>query len=399
MISADFAPNESAADALHSLITLFSPWSWYRGGERKVAMEQLSEIFKATVVPFLSGRASLKILFEVLALPAGSEVIVQGFTCEAVPLAILKNRLKPVYADIESDTFSLDMESVGGKITPRTKAIILQHSFGVIPKNRSRVLQLAKENNLIIIEDLAHGFNPADWQDVELSDNHVLTLSFGRSKALSSVFGGALVTADRQLTERLKDACSRLPDLPRITLAKLLCYKPLTVLIKIAYNIAPLGKLLHRMAVISGLIIAEISQNEKSGNYDDYLEKKYPNALAKLLLLQLQKFPDTLHSRGIISNLYEKNIGGQTSRKTTSFTRYPLLVKNREQILTRLRHEGIYAGVWYTQPIAPAKLNMDDFGYKMGSCPQAQRICREIINLPTLITPDEAKYIIKIMHI
>lgn len=396
MISADFAPNESWDDALTSLITLCLPWSYQEGGGRKKAQGLIQSMFPHTfALLFLSGRGSLSAVLDVLALPKGSEIIVQGFTCEAVVLPILHMGCKPVYADIEKETFSLDIHSLRKRITPATKVLILQHSFGLVPKYRNEVLQLAKEKSIFVIEDLAHGFEPGFWQKQTLSDKQLLLLSFGRSKALSSVFGGAVVTGDRHLEAKLKtfEAGSSFPS--RRYIAKLLCYKPITWVAKQTYNFMGFGKFLHYFAKKSGLLVAEISQKEKGGNYDPYLEKKYPNALAKLLIRQLSKYPSMIGQRRVIVDLYREKYPLE-SRSIPS--RYPLLIEKREHTLNDVSRMSIYLGNWYTQPVAPKELNLHSVKYTIGSCPVAEDICKRIINLPTLISTRDAQTILRELH-
>src|SRR3990167_6873804 len=221
MISTDFAPNEFRDDALASLITLFSIRLWKRGNALNRVKNKIESYFPGTESTFfLSGRSALSILLASFKLPKDSEVIVQGFTCEAVVLPIIHNKLKPIYADIEGETYSFDIDDLQRKITSNTRVIILQHTFGIVPKYRDRVLQLAIQKKLMLIEDLAHGFDPAFWQKQTLNDNQVLTLSFGRSKALSSVFGGALITSDRKLHLQLKQIEATLDFPPSIFIAK-----------------------------------------------------------------------------------------------------------------------------------------------------------------------------------
>ena len=96
-------------------------------------------------------------------------------------------------------------------------------------------------------------------------------------------------------------------DFPSSTfLMKILCYKPLAVFIKSTYNILFIGKIIHKFITILGLMTAEISQIEKEENMILIL-KKYPNAIAKLLLVQLNKFEAMREQRGIISELYSKS--------------------------------------------------------------------------------------------
>lgn len=393
MISTDFAPNEFGDDALASLITLFQPQLWKGGDELNLAKSKVESYFPGgKSIFFLSGRSALSILLAELKLPKNSEIIVQGFTCEAVVLPIIHNKLRPVYADIEEETYSFDMADLERKITDRTRVLVLQHTFGILPKNRDRVLQLARQKNLFVIEDLAHGFDPAFWQRQVLSDNQVLTLSFGRSKALSSVFGGTLITSNKSLTQKLEQAEASLPHPSFGMILQLLCYKPLAVLIKSTYNIFFLGKLIHKFSIALGLMTAEISQIEKGGKYDPYLEKKYPNALAKLLLIQLNKFEETQRRRVIVNSCYGKML--HVACCALHASRFPLLVKNKTEILRKFARLNIFLGSWYSQPIAPKELRLERVGYTIGTCPVAEQINKEIINLPTLISEDEAKTVI-----
>lgn len=393
MISTDFAPNEFGDDALASLITLFQPFLWKRGNELNIVKNKIETYFPGTKsVFFLSGRSALSILLALLKLPQDSEVIMQGFTCEAVVLPIIHNKLKPVYADIEGDTYSFDIADLERKITDRTRVLVLQHTFGMVPKNRDRVLQLAEQKKLFVIEDLAHGFDPAFWQNQTLSDNQVLTLSFGRSKALSSVFGGALITSSRSLSKILEGAEAKLPYPSYSMMLQLLCYKPLAVLIKSTYNILNLGKIIHKIFTALGLMTAEISQIEKGGQYDSYLQKKYPNALAKLLLVQLNNFDEMRRQRKKISELYSNKL--QATGYKLQISRFPLLVKTKAEIIRKLAKQNIFLGDWYSQPVAPKELRLERVGYTIGTCPVAERINKEIINLPTLISDEDAKKII-----
>lgn len=397
MISTDFAPNESTADAVSSLITLLSPWAWMEGRERGQVQSALAKFFPGgNLTLFLSGRGALSLLLGKLGFPEGSEVMMAGFTCEAVAVPVLANRLRPVYVDIERSTFSLDPVDLKRKLTSRTRAVILQHTFGLVPENRDRVLQLAREKNILVIEDLAHGFDPAFWQRQKLSDNQVLTLSFGRSKALSSVFGGALVTADPALAGKIGRAEESLPFPDRGFLAKLLFYKPLSFAIKASYNIGPLGKILHKAARGAGLMVAEISRKEKRGEYDPYLEKKYPNALAILLLQQLEKFAAAEKTREISAGIYARELSGSV-QPPYGVPRFPYLVKNKKELLRTMADRGIYLGNWYSQPVAPADLQLSAVGYTMGNCPAAEEVCRQIINLPTRVSKDEAEQIARLV--
>jgi dTDP-4-amino-4,6-dideoxygalactose transaminase len=393
MISTDFAPNEFADDALASLITLFSPWTWTKGNCISECNKIIHSWFpRADSVHFLSARVGLYFLLKSLDLPINSSVAVTGFTCEAVVLPIQANNLHPLYIDIETDTYSMELNDLNKKLTPQTRVIILQHTFGMVPKYRDKVLQLAKLNNYLVIEDLAHGFEPSFWQKQKLTDNQSLLLSYGRSKALSSVFGGSIISSNSKLMRKLKKIESTLSFPSFIFLFKLLCYKPIAYLIKKTYNILGFGKIIHKIALILRLLTAEISVKERKGKYDSYLEKKYPNALAKLLFHQLQKYEQRVGERSIISSMYSKNYH---IPHNSFVTRFPLLIENRNTTLNDVSKKSIYLGNWYNQPVGPGGLDLDKMEYTIGSCPVAEQVCRKIINLPTLVTKHEAELVIE----
>ena len=80
--------------------------------------------------------------------------------------------------------------------------------------------------------------------------------------------------------------------------------------------------------------------------------------------------------------------------------RYPVLVKNREQLLDRARKSGIYLGTWYNNVIDPVGVKLNNFKYKKNSCPVAEDIAGRILNLPTYarLTVKEIKKVRDIVH-
>jgi perosamine synthetase len=80
---------------------------------------------------FYRGRTAMYALLRALKVGAGNEVIVQAYTCLAVPLPILALGAKPVYADVDPRTYSAHPEKIRTLITQRTRAIVVQHTFGI----------------------------------------------------------------------------------------------------------------------------------------------------------------------------------------------------------------------------------------------------------------------------
>ncbi len=396
MISVEFAPNESLDDALLSFSLLFQPWRWRTGPELGKVKEKLAIMLgeeKENVFLFLSGRAGLYHILNAYSFPEESEALVNGYTCEAVVLPVIANKLKPVYNDVSGLDYSINPESVRGKISRDSKILLIQHSYG-IPPGRSELLQLAEKRGLVLIEDLAHGFQKEEF--FKNTVKSVKLLSFGRSKSFSSVFGGAVVTGDSRVKKKLGIAEKKIYDVSGIELIKFLNYKWISYIIKSTYNILGLGRALHRVCIFLGLLVPEISQREKRGEYDPYFDKAYPNALAILLLHQLAKFDKVYEKRKKAVAIYRQALKGKI-KDDYSLARYPVLVRNREKLLEEGRVYGLYLGTWYTQPVAPAGLDLDKVGYVPGSCPESEFICKHVVNLPTNISEETARDIAAIV--
>lgn len=400
MIFTSFAQNESKDDAFLSLSLLAQPWKWKKGDEVHKLKKSILTLFKTpkhNVHFFLTGRAALFHYLKELHLPAKSEVIIQGFTCTAVATPITANKLMPVYVDIDPHTYCMDTAQVEKKITKNTKLLILQHTFGITP-NREKIISLAKKNDILVIEDLAHGFDRKVFHDSPLET--VKLLSFGRSKALSSVFGGAIVTPDKKISKKLETIEKKFPAPSGAFIFGILAYKPLAVLIKNTYDVF-FGRILHFVANKLGFLTPEITKQEKKGLYDPKMDKTYPNACARLLVHQMKKFRKMQKQRASITKFYNDYFAVTDANfnlripKYTPLSRYPVIVEDKIDILRKMKRKGIGGGDWYPQPVAPKGLPLHKVKYEFGSCPKVEYACEHVINLPTYISRTHAKKIVE----
>jgi UDP-4-amino-4,6-dideoxy-N-acetyl-beta-L-altrosamine transaminase len=149
-----------------------------------------------------SGTSALDIAVQSLNLPRGSEVITTPFTFVATSNAILYNGLKPVFADICSDTFNIDPEEIRKKITDKTEAIIHVDYAGQ-PCDTKALEEIATEFNLYLIEDACHAIG-AEYDGKKVGNFADLTaFSFHPVKHITTGEGGAVVTGDKGLYRRL----------------------------------------------------------------------------------------------------------------------------------------------------------------------------------------------------
>ena len=136
-----------------------------------------------------------------LCLKPGDEVIVPAFTFVSTASAFMLYGAKPVFVDVRQDTLNIDLDQAEAAITPRTRAICVVH-YGGVACEMDRLTKLAKDHNLILIEDNAHGLF-AKYRGKYLGTFGALaTQSFHETKNITCGEGGALVINDASLAER-----------------------------------------------------------------------------------------------------------------------------------------------------------------------------------------------------
>ena len=161
------------------------------------------------VIPCANGTDALQIAMMGLGLEQGDEVITVDFTFAATVEVIALLKLTPVLIDVETDTFNMDIGALKKAITPKTKAIVPVHLFGQCA-NMEAVLEVAKEHNLLVIEDNAQAIG-ADYTFANGTKKkagtigNVGTTSFFPSKNLGCYGdGGAIFTNDDVLAHTLR---------------------------------------------------------------------------------------------------------------------------------------------------------------------------------------------------
>jgi len=161
------------------------------------------------VIPCANGTDALQIAMMGLGLEQGDEVITVDFTFAATVEVIALLKLTPVLIDVEKDTFNLDIDALKKAITPKTKAIVPVHLFGLCA-NMEAIMEVAKAHNLYVIEDTAQGIG-ADFTFSDGTKKKVGTIgdvgttSFFPSKNLGCYGdGGAIMTNNDELAHVLR---------------------------------------------------------------------------------------------------------------------------------------------------------------------------------------------------
>jgi UDP-2-acetamido-2-deoxy-ribo-hexuluronate aminotransferase len=161
------------------------------------------------VIPCANGTDALQIAMMALGLEPGDEVITPSFTYVATTEVIALLRLKPVFVEVDTRTFCVDIEAIRNAITPKTKAIVPVHLYGHAAQ-MEEIMAIAKEHNLFVIEDNAQAIG-SDYTFKDGTTKKTGSIgtigctSFFPSKNLGCYGdGGAMCTDDDALAEKLK---------------------------------------------------------------------------------------------------------------------------------------------------------------------------------------------------
>lgn len=408
MIHTSLSPNTERDDVVLALKTLLRPWGWhgtFAHAARKNVADLLSQKLSVKNVPLRvftvdSGRTALFTILKAAGIgeSENDEVAIQAYTCVAVPEPILWVGAKPLYIDCEND-LTMSVEDLKKKITPRTKAVVIQHTFG----QPARVLELvafAREKNLLIIEDCAHALGS------EISGRAVGTFgdaaffSFGRDKSISSVFGGAIVvpepvpasasvTAD--FASKVSDIVESYSQPSCAWVAQQLMHPLVLTCVKATYNFFSFGKIVLEIAKQLRLISKAVQPTELSGGKPTFAFHQFSPALAFLAENQLKKLDRFAAHRKMVAAEYEKvltNPVGTTSTIGHSYLRYTVTassIDGLKKYIRKAKAAGIQLGDWYATPIAPVGVHYEKIGYTPGNCPNAERLAQVTFNLPTHI--------------
>lgn len=294
-----------------------------------------------------------------LGIGPGDEVITTPMTFIATATAIIETGAKPIFVDVEPDTGNIDANKIEAAITGRTRAILPVHLYGQMCDMKA-IRKIADQYKLHVVEDCAHcvegerdGIKPGQLSDAAC-------FSFYATKNLTCGEGGALVTDQDDLIEKLR-------------------------LLR-----------LHGMTKM-----AADRQREGYKHWDMVLlgwKYNMDNIQAAMLLPQMKRIGEKSAMRQKLASIYEElisNISGVkllAVRERTTHARhlFPVLVDAtvRDNLIEELNKIGIDVMVNY-RAIHLLSYFAKEYGYKEGDFPVAEGIGREIISLPFYPTMPE----------
>lgn len=311
-----------------------------------------------------SGTSALHALFLAHGIGEGAEVIVPSFTFIATANAALFVGARPVFADIEGETFGIDPEAVEKAVTKKTRAVVSMHCGGCPCKVRE-LEEIARDHKLLHIEDAAEslGAKIGDKEVGTFGDSAVL--SFCQNKVITTGEGGAVVTDSRKIYERLKLIRSH----GRAETADYFSSTEIMDYVSLGYNL--------RMSNITAAL--GMSQLAK---IDRLIEMRRRNA--KFLTEELKQV------KGITVPNPPKNY--HHVYQMYSVVTNP---KSRDDLIEFLAKEGIMTKVYFS-PVHLTHFYKNDLRYAC-KLPVTEGISRQVLTLPMYptLTKEEMKYIIE----
>lgn len=349
-------------------------------------------------VSFAHGRVGQYGLLRALDVGAGDEVLVPVPTHVVVANAVRYTGAAPVFVDCRADTWNMDLEAAESLVTPRTRALILQHTFGT-PADIDAALELGSRHGIAVLEDCVHALGAAHAGRPVGSFGAGAFFSTEETKTISSTMGGMATTDDETIAARLRAFQSRCAP-PPVALAaryvlKLLGYHVLT------------QPHLHRFSrpVYDALggrnpLPGATSADERLGHRPRDYEQRLSNAQAVLALRQLRRLERNLAHRRHVTAAYARVLGPLGGAPPPArpgdepaLVRYPVRVADREAAASAISPHAV-PGRWFTSVLEESETPAAA-GYREGACPVAEDAARHLINLPThpRVRPDDVKRI------
>ncbi|MFX0070900.1 MAG: DegT/DnrJ/EryC1/StrS family aminotransferase [Candidatus Hermodarchaeota archaeon] len=197
--------NELEIEAIKNVIKSGKWWCGSPGAHQGENVWKFQEEFARFqgaqyCIAVFNGTVAIEVALLALGIGLGNEVIVSDFTFVASASAVVATNAVPIFCDINPETLVMDVNRVKDLITERTKAIIPVH-LGGNPVEMDRLMEIAKEHNLKVIEDCSHAHGSKYKGKYVGNWGHAGTFSFQASKVLTGGEGGAIVTNNAQLAD------------------------------------------------------------------------------------------------------------------------------------------------------------------------------------------------------
>jgi dTDP-4-amino-4,6-dideoxygalactose transaminase len=297
-----------------------------------------------------SGTDALYLALRALGIGTGDEVITTPFTFVATAEVISAVGAKPIFVDIDTTTFNIDLQQVAAAITPHTKAIIPVHLFGQ-PVDMTALMEIAQSHNLAVIEDCAQSTG-ASWDHQKVgSIGHIGCFSFYPTKNLGGCGdGGAITTNDPELAAKLR-------------MIKEHGQKNRYYYEEVGVN--------SRLDAIQATIL-----QIKLRHLDTWNQNR--QAIAAYYQQFLSQVPGIVTPQELPGGV---GVWNQYTIRVSSTGQNGSRANRRDLIRNQLQERGVNSMVYYPHPLHLQPV-YQHLGYQPGQLPVAELACHQVLSLP-----------------
>jgi dTDP-4-amino-4,6-dideoxygalactose transaminase len=312
-----------------------------------------------------SGTAALHLALDAIGINEGDEIIVPAMTFTATAEVVIYFKAIPVLVDCRRDTLNIDTDQIQRAITPRTKAIIPVH-FGGQPCAMDRIVEIAKQHKLKVIEDAAHAL-PAAYHGKKVGTiGDITCFSFYATKTITTGEGGMATTDNPEWANRM-----RVMSLHGISLD---AWNRYTEKGSWYYEIIYPGYKYNLTDIAAALGSEQLKKCDQFYEARRRIAERYDKAFANLAEIQVPvRVPEIQHAW----HLYVIQLELERLRM------------NRHEFIERLKKEGVGTSVHFI-PLHLHPYYRDRFGYKPSDFPNASAVFERIVSLPIYPNMTEA---------
>mgnify|MGYP001809644887 CR=1 FL=1 len=344
--------NQIGKEIESEVIEVLRSGSYILGKHNKELEADLAEYVGVKhAVALNSGTDALHLALRALDIGEGDEVITTAFTFVATTEAIGIVGAKPVFVDIDSDTFNIAAEKIENAITPKTKAIIPVHLYGQ-PADMKVIMDIAKRYDLFVIEDCCQAIGARFDGKMVGSFGDVGCFSFFPTKNLGAMGDGGLLTTNSQL---IKDRVIALRNHGGA----------------VRYYHDEIG-VNSRLDEIQAAIL-----RVKFKHIDEWNKKRRANA---------HRYNE------LFANCADIQTPKELEKTDCVYHQYTLKIPNRDEVHKMLQESGIGAMIYYPVPLHLQKVH-EYLGIKEGVLPFTEENTKLVISLPMFpeLTAEEQK--------
>ena len=344
---------------------------------------------------YWKGRVALYALLKAMGVGEGDEVVIQGYTCVVVANAVLYLGARPVYTDINLQTYNMDIDSLMSRINAKTKVIICQNTYGLssnLEKIRDVAIETARRygHPVYTVEDCTHGFGGMYHGRPNGTSCDASFFSTQWSKPYTTGIGGFCVVHDA----RLKEAMEELEKLKVQPSLKEMCQLRLMYFIRTYiindFTYWPLIRT-YRWLSRRNLVVGSSSGEEVTGiEMPKDFFKDQSAVQFKKGVKSLKRLPEINALRKRNAEIYTEFLKSNGKNHVDGslfddhiFIRYPILVNEREKFREEAERHKVILGEWFEAPVYPAYNSLELWNVKTEELPNAMFVCEHVVNLPT----------------